>query len=165
LQSLDLERNKFSGKLPAWIGKSQPSLLMLNLRSNFFHEDIPQELCNLSKLWILDLAHNYFSGEIPQCLENLYRDDGYDGVGYGNSQMSLVSEGRKCLYGMSIYNLIYSLELSHNNLSGEILDSITSLLRLVIMNLSMNHLAGRILEKIENLNQLQSLHYQKKGNY
>jgi hypothetical protein len=156
LQSLDLRGNKFSGKLPAWIGKGQ-SLLRLNLRSNLFHGDISQQLCNLSQLRILDLAHNYFSGTIPQCLGNLCRDDDTQKVIYDETQISLVSKGREYLYGRSIYDLIYSVDLSHNNLSGEIPDSITSLLRLVIMNLSMNHLTRRIPEKIGNLHMLESL--------
>jgi Leucine-rich repeat (LRR) protein len=157
LQSLDLRENKFSGKLPAWIGKSQPHLLRLNLRSNLFLGDIPQQLCNLSQLHILDLAHNYFSGAIPQCLGNLCRDD--DDIYQYNfdTQISLVSKGRDYLYDRSVYEIIYSVDLSHNNLSGEIPDSITSLLRLVFLNLSMNHLIGRIPKRIGNLDQLQSL--------
>jgi Leucine-rich repeat (LRR) protein len=156
LRWLDLRLNKFSGKLPAWVGKSQPSLLMLNLRSNLFHEDIPQHLCNLSQLRILDLAHNYFSGEIPQCLGNLCRDHDHIALRY-DTQILLVSKGREYEYGRSIFDLIYSVDLSHNNLSGEIPDSITGLLRLINLDLSMNHLTGRIPEKIGNLNQLESL--------
>jgi Leucine-rich repeat (LRR) protein len=156
LQSLDLRGNKFSGKLPSWMGKRQPSLLRLNLRSNLFHGDIPQQLCNLSQLRILDLAHNYFSGVIPQCLGNLCRDDDNDAFYFG-TQISLVTKGRDYLYDMSVYDIIYYVDLSHNNLSGEIPESITSLLRLVFLNLSMNHLTGRIPERIGNLDQLQSL--------
>jgi Leucine-rich repeat (LRR) protein len=156
LQSLDLRGNKFSGKLPTWPGKRQPSLLRLNLRSNLFHGDIPQQLCNISQLRILDLAHNYFSRAIPQCLGNLCRDDDIYQYNY-DAQISLVSKGRDYLYDRSVYDIIYSVDLSHNNLSGEIPDSITSILRLVFLNLSMNHLTGRIPERIGNLDQLQSL--------
>jgi Leucine-rich repeat (LRR) protein len=72
-------------------------------------------------------------------------------------QMPLVSKGREYLYDDSILYLVHSIDLSSNNLSGEIPDNITSLTRLLNMNLSMNHLTGRIPEKIGNLHMLESL--------
>ncbi|XP_059436552.1 receptor-like protein EIX2 [Corylus avellana] len=158
LQSLDLGRNKFSGKLPTWLGESLPSLLRLSLRSNLFQGDIPQQLCLLSNLQILDLAHNDFSGVIPQCLGSLrgnIENGGYF-VDY-DYQIFLVTKGIEYGYGQSFFNLVYSIDLSSNNLSGEIPDNITGISELVIMNLSMNHLTGRIPKKIGNLHMLETL--------
>ncbi|XP_059436270.1 receptor-like protein EIX1 [Corylus avellana] len=155
LKSLDLGENKFSGKLPAWMGESSPYLLRLSLRSNLFHGDIPQQLCLLSNLQILDLAHNNFSGAIPQCLGNL-SNDGY-GEMYNGEQMLLVSKGREYMYNDLVLNLVYSIDLSSNKLSGEIPVNITSLLRLINLNLSMNYITGRIPKKIGNLHMLETL--------
>ncbi|XP_059436267.1 receptor-like protein EIX2 [Corylus avellana] len=157
LQSLDLGRNKFSGKLPTWLGESLPFLLRLRLRSNLFQGDIPQQLCLLSNLQILDLAHNDFSGVIPQCLGSLHSNENESYVVDYDYQMLLVSKGSEYGYGQSVIDLVYSIDLSSNNLSGEIPDNITSISELVIMNLSMNHLTGRIPSKIGNLHMLESL--------
>ncbi|XP_062162226.1 receptor-like protein EIX2 [Alnus glutinosa] len=154
---LDLGGNKFSGKLPAWIGESLSSLVKLSLRSNLFHGNIPPQLCLLSSLQILDLANNDFSGAIPQCLGN-FSDDGYSRYyNYSDQEMLLVSKGREYLFGWSIIRFFHSIDLSNNNLSGEIPGNITSHLRLVNLNLSMNHLIGRIPEKIGDLHMLESL--------
>jgi len=155
LQILDLGGNKFSGKLPAWIGESLSSLLRLSLRSNLLHGNIPPQLCLLPSLHILDLAHNDFSGAIPQCLGNF----SYDGISYtyADVEMLFVSKGREYLYGNSIIRLFNSIDLSNNNLSGEIPDNVTSSSKLVSLNLSMNHMSGRIPENIGNLQMLESL--------
>jgi Leucine-rich repeat (LRR) protein len=157
LQVLDLGGNKFSGKLPAWIGESLSYLSRLRLRSNLFHGNIPPQLCLLSKLQILDLAHNDFSGAIPQCLGN-FSDDGYSRhFNYSDQAMLLVSKGREYLYDGSIIGLFLSIDLSNNNLSGEIPDNVTSSSKLVSLNLSMNHMFGRIPENIGNLHMLETL--------
>ncbi|XP_059436304.1 receptor-like protein EIX2 [Corylus avellana] len=157
LQSLDLGRNKFFGKLPTWLGESLPLLLRLRLRSNFFQGDIPQQLCLLSNLQILDLAHNDFSGVIPQCLGSLRSNENKGYWGGYDYQMFLVSKGIEYEYGQTFVYHVYSIDLSSNNLSGEIPDNITSISELVIMNLSMNHLTGRISKKIGNLHTLETL--------
>ncbi|XP_059436255.1 receptor-like protein EIX2 [Corylus avellana] len=157
LQSLDLGRNKFFGKLPTWLGESLPHLLRLRLRSNFFQGDIPQQLCLLSHLQILDLAHNDFSGVIPQCLGSLRSNESEGYYGGYDYQMFLVSKGIEYGYGQTFVDLLYSIDLSSNNLSGEIPDNITCISELVFMNLSMNHLTGRIPNRIGNLQMLQSL--------
>ncbi|XP_062162232.1 receptor-like protein EIX2 [Alnus glutinosa] len=157
LRTLDLGGNKFSGKLPAWIGESLSYLVGLRIRSNLFHGNIPPQLCLLSRLQILDLAHNNFSGAIPQCLGN-FSGDGYSSYyNYSVQEMLLVSKGREYLYGSSIIRLFHSIDLSNNNLSGEIPDNITSSSILVSMNLSMNHMSGRIPKNIGNLHMLESL--------
>ncbi|XP_059436561.1 receptor-like protein EIX2 [Corylus avellana] len=157
LQSLDLGRNKFSGKLPTWLGESLPSLLRLRLRFNLFQGDIPQQLCPLSNLQILDLAHNDFSGVIPQCLGSLCSNEKEHYFLEYDYQIFLVTKGIEYGYGQTFFGLVYSIDLSSNNLSGEIPDNITNILELVIMNFSMNHLTGRIPKKIGNLHMLETL--------
>jgi hypothetical protein len=156
LTSLDLGGNKFLGKLQELIGGSLPKLSWLSLRSNLFHGDIPQQLCLISNLQIINLAYNNFFGVIPQCLGN-FSYGGYPDL-VSNEQMLIVSKGRAYLYDESIIELVYSIDLSCNNLLGEIPDNITSInSKLAILNLLGNHLIGRIPEKIGNLHMLESL--------
>jgi Leucine-rich repeat (LRR) protein len=49
------------------------------------------------------------------------------------------------------------LDLSCNNLVGEIPDELTSLVELTMLNISHNHLSGRIPEKVSLLRSLESL--------
>ncbi|KAM2583564.1 hypothetical protein TB2_044660 [Malus domestica] len=56
MRSLDLGENHFSGSIPASIGESMPSLLILRLRLNSFSGIIPSQLRGLSSLHILDVA-------------------------------------------------------------------------------------------------------------
>ncbi|XP_059456604.1 receptor-like protein 35 [Corylus avellana] len=141
----------------AWIGESFSTLLRLSLRSNLFHGHIPQQLCLLSSLEIMDLADNDFSGAIAQCLGNLSNYNNGEIVESYGDQMELISKGSERLYYNEIIYLVYFIDLSANRLSGEILDNITSLLRLVNMNLLMNHLTGRIPKKMGNLHMLKTL--------
>ncbi|XP_050259692.1 receptor-like protein EIX2 [Quercus robur] len=155
LANLDLGGYKFYGNLPTWIGGSVSSLLRLSLRSNLFVGDIPQQLCLLSNLQILDLAQNDLSGAIPSCLGNMSKTDQIT-LSNVYEQMVVFTKGREYVYETTIY-LVHSLDLSGNNLSGEIPDNITSLLKLGIVNLSMNHLTVKIPESIGNLRSMESL--------
>ncbi|XP_041025214.1 receptor-like protein EIX2 [Juglans microcarpa x Juglans regia] len=155
LRSLDLGENKLFGNLSAWIGESLSSLVRLRLRSNSFEGSIPSQLCLLSGLQILDLADNYLSGGIPPCLGNLStktRDEFF----LTEVEMLVVMKGKEYLHYLNLF-LVYSLDLSNNNLSGEIPDSITSLSKFINMNLSVNHLNGKIPENIGNMHDLESL--------
>ncbi|KAL6143124.1 hypothetical protein ACLB2K_053820 [Fragaria x ananassa] len=161
MKSLDLGENKFFGNIPAWIGESMLSLLILRLSSNSFTGSIPSQLCGLSNLHILDLSHNKLSGHIPQCVGNLSglktseisdKDTSYLYQG----QLEVVSKGRVLEYGSILY-LVNSLDLSNNDLSGEMPLDLTSLVMLGTLNLSMNHLTGIIPEKIGNLKSIETL--------
>ncbi|KAB1203106.1 Receptor-like protein 12 [Morella rubra] len=124
-------------------------------KSNLFDGDIPQELCLLSSLKILDLSQNNFSGRIPHCL-NLSKNDNKDAMTFFE-QMEVGMKGTELLYYYLTIDLVHSVDLSNNNLSGEIPEDITTLSLLRILNLSMNHLTGKIPKGIGNLHHLESL--------
>ncbi|KAM1153632.1 hypothetical protein ACFX19_036713 [Malus domestica] len=158
LMSIDLGDNKLSGNIPLWIGGSK-LLLRLRLRSNYFSEQISQQLCNLQYLTILDLSHNSLSGTIPKCLNNLTSlvsvkyDEGYPNY---NEQATLTLKGSELVYNNTL-DFVKSIDLSSNNLQGEIPEEISNLILLGTLNLSMNQLTGNIPSKVGNLRSLETL--------
>ncbi|KAL6200106.1 hypothetical protein ACLB2K_029888 [Fragaria x ananassa] len=160
LSRLDLGGNKFYGNLPSWIG-SKVTLSILRLRTNSFSGHIPHHLCNLIGLHVLDLAQNNFSGTIPKCLDNMTslgseEPDGWKFYDFAE-QITIMSKGRELEYGFSTVDLVKSIDLSSNNLEGEIPDEITSLIAMSTLNLSRNHLHGNIPSNIGNLSSLETL--------
>ncbi|KAF8391022.1 hypothetical protein HHK36_023322 [Tetracentron sinense] len=161
LRMLDLGDNKFSGNLPTWIGESSSELRILRLRSNLFSGNIPRQLCLPSYLHILDLAHNDLSGLIPSCLSNLsgmINDNIRSSRIYDRRfiRMKVDTKGRELEYSTTL-DLVESIDLSSNNLWGEIPEGLTMLLGLGTLNLSNNHLTGKIPEKIGSLRWLETL--------
>ncbi|CAN6709033.1 unnamed protein product [Malus baccata var. baccata] len=161
MRSLDLGENNFSGAIPASIGESMPSLLILRLRLNLFSGSIPSQLCGLSNLHILDLSHNNISGNVPRCIgkltgfsSDLTNKDTEDYLYQG--RLKVVAKGRVLEYNSILY-LVNSVDLSDNNLSGEMPVGLTNLTRLGTLNLSMNHLTGNIPAKIGDLERIETL--------
>ncbi|TQD98360.1 hypothetical protein C1H46_015961 [Malus baccata] len=159
LESMDLGDNKLTGNIPLWIGGSNSSMwCMLRLRSNYFSGHISPQLCNLHHLHILDLSHNNLSGTIPVCLNNwtsLVDDSNTNSTGY-IEQATLTLKGSELVYNKTLM-LVKSIDLSSNNLQGEIPQEISSLFLLGTLNLSKNQLTGRIPSKIGNLHLLETL--------
>ncbi|KAE8687316.1 putative Disease resistance family protein / LRR family protein [Hibiscus syriacus] len=163
---IDIGENQFTGNIPKWIGKSLPNLMILSLRSNSFNGHIPDELCELSSLQILDLGVNNLSGEIPKCFKNLTAmaakqngaDDIIDYFVYGEFIRNelLVMKGRVREYS-TILSLVTTMDLSNNNLTGNIPREVANLEGLQSLNLSENSLSGNIPDHIGSLKMLESL--------
>ncbi|CAK9149619.1 unnamed protein product [Ilex paraguariensis] len=166
LSALDLGDNEFSGNIPQWIGESLLSLIVLRIRANMFYGNIPENLCHLYNLHILDLAGNNLSGSIPSCLGNLSGLSSwtpysrYSHLSYWNyiftPQMVLVVKGLPTMYTLTLI-LVRSIDLSDNNLRGDIPEEITRLSMLGTLNLSRNQLTGKIPDSIGGLKQLETL--------
>nr|XP_024933313.2 receptor-like protein EIX1 [Ziziphus jujuba var. spinosa] len=161
LVSLDLGDNKFSGKLRPLIGENMVGLMNLQLTSNFFSGNIPPEFCDLTSLHILDLSRNNLSGHIPHCLGNfgeMRSDDiyfvGSSTLALTNGSVKIMAKGRELEYKYPKLYLINSIDLSYNNLSGEIPVQLTSLIGLQTLNLKANRLTGKIPANICNLTTL-----------
>ncbi|KAG1354937.1 receptor-like protein EIX2 [Cocos nucifera] len=162
---LNLEQNKITGDLPTGIGESLSRLLILSLRSNMFTGDIPLELSQLSLLHFLDLSNNKLSGIIPASFKNftgmrvVRRRAGESYVNFWRTPMvvmQVVMKGRDLDYG-KLLSLLTSIDLSDNNLSGQIPEELMDLAGLRNLNLSGNSLTGEIPERIGELRSLESL--------
>ncbi|CAL9054569.1 unnamed protein product, partial [Musa banksii] len=177
---LDLGNNKFSGSIPTWIAQNFLDLEVLRLRSNMFSGNIPAELGQLAYLHVIDLANNKLSGPIPHSFGNLNaamtrsrphltrRDkrvfysplvkdrpallpfDNYD------DSIALTIKGRYYNFSIILY-LVNIIDLSNNNLTGEIPIEIGSLSMLQTLNLSRNNFVGQIPAAIGAMKSLETL--------
>ncbi|KAG9441198.1 hypothetical protein H6P81_017052 [Aristolochia fimbriata] len=168
---LDLAYNILSGVLPTWgtIGEQLLNLRILSLRSNLIHGDIPSQISQLSSLQFLDLSYNKLSGAIPTSFGNFTAmtmvHNETDGMFEFNTSVFLDKTEDYVwmnLKGVELENrmtlgFMNHIDLSSNNLSGDIPQELTHLLGLISLNLSGNSLEGRIPKMIGELKQLESL--------
>ncbi|KAK4280108.1 hypothetical protein QN277_011776 [Acacia crassicarpa] len=169
LISLDLGENQFSGMVPSWVGQRFSSLKILVLRSNKFSGPIPHQICNMSVLQILDLAHNELTGYIPKCVKylssmlviNSTLESYISLAAIYHIQFlveALLLKGRVYDYSTNL-GLVISIDVSSNNLSGEIPTEMTRLKGLHYLNLSNNQFIGQIPQNIGNMESIESLDF------
>ncbi|KAK9116170.1 hypothetical protein Sjap_015117 [Stephania japonica] len=186
LVQLDLSMNLINGRIPLSISELT-QLEFIVLSDNGFNGRtssmvlerctsprlwrVPSQLCSLSSLQVLDLGKNELSGQVPQCFGNFSamavvhndNDTENNGLSWGGVYNSYsfdvtmtVSKGRELNFSSNL-RLLKSIDLSNNNITGDIPQELTILVGLSILNLSQNHLHGMIPEKIGKLAQLESL--------
>ncbi|KAE8678131.1 H/ACA ribonucleoprotein complex subunit 1-like protein 1 [Hibiscus syriacus] len=166
LEHLDLHDNNISGEFPAFFSLVF-SLKLLNLRNNSIDGSISNDLSSLSGLRILNLSNNNLKGEIPQILGNLTGMIDTPDVPVTLSEIfnfpveihDLIVNWKKSKQGLSIRNndINTFLDLSKNQLSGEIPHSLGGLKSLKLLNLSLNELSGKIPVSFGNLKSLETL--------
>ncbi|PHT63170.1 hypothetical protein T459_32979 [Capsicum annuum] len=166
LLTLDIGENKISGTIPEWFGESLIPLQMLRMTDNMIGGYIPPQLCLLLGLQILDLSHNNLTGSIPSCLGSLrglktvkfhkWHPNYYYFNYVFTPKMELVKKGTRMTY-TSTLDQVNLIDLSSNNLHGEIPNEITGLSALGTLNLSWNQLSGRIPDDIGSMQLLETL--------
>ncbi|XP_078153012.1 uncharacterized protein LOC144548181 [Carex rostrata] len=171
--------NDESGRLASWGGEKccnwagircnnrTSRVVKLNLRNTnmepiYYEGNIPSKLTQLNNLQVLDLANNYLSGQLPRGLDNFtWMSDqlsslfGY----YSDESLIAMTKGLKLEYDSTGLLLWKSMDLSNNNLIGEIPREIVVLAGLLNLNLSNNHLIGNIPLEIGNMTSLESLDF------
>ncbi|KAK7270928.1 hypothetical protein RJT34_26456 [Clitoria ternatea] len=170
---LDISENLLSGQIPSWIGESLQQLKILSLRVNYFFGSVPINKCYLRQIHLLDLSRNNLSEGIPRCLTNFTammessiiahniirsRKVSSRGITFDiyNSNVLLMRKGLEHVF-LNPEFLLKSIDLSGNNLTGEIPKEVGYLLGLVSLNLSRNNLRGNIPPEIGNLSSLEFL--------
>ncbi|THU71879.1 hypothetical protein C4D60_Mb04t06160 [Musa balbisiana] len=165
LITLDLGENRLSGELPRWIGSSLSYLKVLRLRSNLLHGTISAHISNLTSLHVLDLSCNNLSGAIPSSIgmldamvviQNVIEPLIDSNARYYSEHVLITTKGSTIEYS-TVLSLVTSIDLSNNDLHGEIPVELTDLHGLHFLNLSKNHLAGEIPTDIGGMRQLESL--------
>ncbi|KAI9156424.1 hypothetical protein LWI28_006289 [Acer negundo] len=185
LSILDLRDNEFSGSIPIQTDEV-PKLSILLLGGNHLGGLIPHKLCQFKYLRILDLSHNRLTGTIPSCFTNIltwvkqidakFRGISYKGYSVASYSFTLefeqldsyvdstqktvigfVSKNRYESYKGSILRYMLMIDLSSNELTGDIPTDIGNLQQIIAMNLSRNSFSGSIPESFSNLTNIESL--------
>ncbi|KAL8466936.1 hypothetical protein ACS0TY_035859 [Phlomoides rotata] len=169
---MNLGDNDLDGGIPTWVGTDLFQLRYLILRSNILSGKISPEICLLNSLQVLDLSDNKLSGIIPSCLSNLsgmatpgsliYYGTSYKSFGNNllSGSISVAIKGSELEYSQgTTLSLVTNINLSKNNLSGNIPKELIRLVELQSLNLSQNRLTGPIPEKIGDMKQLESVDF------
>ncbi|GAU20538.1 hypothetical protein TSUD_130960 [Trifolium subterraneum] len=152
LQVMNLGKNKFSGTIPI---KMSQDLEVIILRANKFEGNILLYLFNLSSLFHLDLAHNKLSGSIPKRVYNLTQMITFNEDASPEATIDLFTKGQDYLYEVRPDRR--TIDLSGNNLFGEVPLELFGLVQVQTLNLSYNNLIGTIPKKIEDMKNMESL--------
>ncbi|KAL6273655.1 hypothetical protein ACE6H2_024347 [Prunus campanulata] len=124
----DLGDNRFSGVILEWIGENLTYMAFSLLGANTFSGNFPEQVCQLHNLHVLDFSRNSLLGPIPKCLGNFEFMKSVSTISKfppsieqlsADHYVDLTVKGRQYEYS-DLLSLINIIDLSSNNLSGEI---------------------------------------------
>ncbi|KAK5817367.1 leucine-rich repeat receptor-like serine/threonine-protein kinase SKM1 [Gossypium arboreum] len=146
LQVLQLWSNRFSGQIPRSLGRYN-NLTVVDLSTNNLSGRIPDGLCNSGRLFKLILFSNSLEGEIPR---NLSTCTSLQRVRLQNNR--LVGE-----LSFTKLPLVYFLDVSNNNLSGNIGEQNWDMPSLEMLSLAGNRFSGKLLPHLLNAPKIEFL--------
>ncbi|ESR40676.1 Receptor-like protein 15 [Citrus sinensis] len=148
LTTLDLRDNEFSGNIAHLINEDS-NLRALLLRGNNLQGNIPEPLCHLRKLAIVDISYNTLNGPIPSCFTNISL--------WMEKEVKFMAKNRYESYKGDVLKYMTGLDLSSNELTGDIPSEIGYLGEIHALNLSNNFLSGSIPRSFSNLKMTESM--------
>ncbi|XP_020977706.1 LRR receptor-like serine/threonine-protein kinase FLS2 [Arachis ipaensis] len=167
---LDLSNNQLYGNMPKSLG-SLRNIQSIQFEGNNFSGEIPSSLNNCTQLQIFDVADNKLSGRIPSWIGDnipnllvlsLRSNNFHDPLLCANSTkymrfMDLSNNdlrGELSDYWMS-FELLVVLDLSNNQFYGNMPKSLGSLRNIKSIHLGGNNFSGEIPSSLNNCTQLQ----------
>nr|GFB43736.1 hypothetical protein [Tanacetum cinerariifolium] len=170
LETLSLYNNHFSGEFPSSL-ENCTKLSLLDLGVKDFFGNIPVSIGkNLSRLYVLSLRLNNLFGTIPSQICQILRETelhhyqlSFDGIDhYSNGELKTIDLSSNNLTGQIPYELTYLqvlvvLDLSQYTLVGEIPQDIGQMKELLTLNLSRNMFPGEIPSTMSQMDRLNDL--------
>ncbi|XP_074309543.1 uncharacterized protein LOC141644030 [Silene latifolia] len=147
---LDLSRNYLSGYIPFSIGYLK-SLLKLDLSNNLLMGNIPDQIGNLKNLTLLDLRNNNLSGGLTQSIEEM---SSIQEIMLSSNQIG----GEITKINWEKMQNLMILDLSNLGLSGEVPNSLSTLMNLRYLGLSNNVLTGNVPVDLANMPSVTSIY-------
>ncbi|GJP58863.1 hypothetical protein CLOP_g5798 [Closterium sp. NIES-67] len=148
LTSLDLSTNQFTGEFPEDV-LVMPNLLHLKLEENRFVGGVPDAITDLSKLRSITLAGNNFTGLLPESLAQL---TSLQAINLASNQFA----GPLPESYAGLTNMVF-FKVATNNLEGGIPDWLGSWPRLNHLSLFHNRFTGLIPESLATASNLATL--------
>ncbi|PON54775.1 Leucine-rich repeat domain containing protein [Parasponia andersonii] len=146
---LDISNGGISDSIPNWFWDLPPPLFRMNLSNN----QLSGGIANSSRQWAgfpeIDLSSNQLEGPIPTFLFKVAA------VHLSRNKFSRLDS--LCEVNAE-FNALSFIDISYNELSGELPDCWSRLYILNIVNLKNNKLSGKIPTSFGSLSQLKSLH-------
>ena len=149
LTTIILSNNQLTGSIPSEIG-NLTELHTLDLSGNQLTGSIPNEISELSQLSNLNLYYNDFSGDLPEFFEYMINLNHIDLSGNqftGSLENAIIQNADSLAY----------LNLSFNQLTGEIPSTIGELDELKYLFLNNNSISGSLPIELFQLNKLKYL--------
>ncbi|PWA34373.1 Leucine-rich repeat-containing protein [Artemisia annua] len=163
---LDLRNNIITGNLEDILHHFPTSLEILVLRNTSLNGFIPTNISMCSSLRILDLSRNNLTGSIPRQMANLpmmnmsassTRISHFIGTLNADTLQNLIVNWKSSSQRLRNLRFFVLLDLSGNNISGEIPASLGNLKALKQLNISHNKISGNIPQSFGNLEGIESL--------
>ncbi|KAH0745219.1 hypothetical protein KY290_006974 [Solanum tuberosum] len=149
LKAFDISSNKIQGQLPPNIGSIYPKLMIFKMPNNKLEGLLPSSFGDMKDLQCLDLSGNKLTGDLPI------------GLARKGSKFNFLRLSNNMLKGeifpvlTNINNFAY-LFLDGNNFSGPILQALSTAL-LLSLDLSYNNLSGNLPVWLGDISSLHSL--------
>ncbi|XP_062146706.1 receptor-like protein 56 [Alnus glutinosa] len=176
---LDIRNNNLSGNIPKWL-YDHPRLVQVLLSGNRFEAHLLRRMCQMESLQVFDISDNHISGGIPSCLDNITlwkkSSPSFDDSNSFMKKVPLFTLTHQARIGPTFeiktdlrvkhevqtykgipLSMMTIIDMSSNQLTGNIPFEMGELSQLRSLNLSNNFLTGPIPNSFQNLKNMESL--------